>query len=86
MKAFARESLNLPVRIGDPQQMEGLIDRVSAPAFATSVGLVHWGVNQTEEQALQLTHATKRPHRRVTNPVIGVGSWLRRALLPERVE
>jgi cell division protein FtsA len=90
MKSFARDIIGLPVRIGEPQNMEGLVDRVSSPAFATSVGLVQWGVKQNEEQALQLTQAAKRPNRRVggnlLNPVLGVGGWLRRAFLPERVE
>ncbi|MBN1179234.1 MAG: cell division protein FtsA [Anaerolineae bacterium] len=41
---LGRDVLGLPVRIGTPKGLVGLIDRVSGPAFAVPVGLVSWGV------------------------------------------
>jgi cell division protein FtsA len=40
---LARESLNLPVQMGFPRDIEGLTDRVDDPSFAHLVGLLHFG-------------------------------------------
>ncbi|HLE59512.1 MAG TPA: cell division protein FtsA [Candidatus Limnocylindria bacterium] len=40
---LAREVLNMPVRIGLPQGVGGLMDQLSNPAFATPIGLLLWG-------------------------------------------
>jgi len=34
----------MPVRIGSPSELEGLVDTISNPAYATSVGLVRWAM------------------------------------------
>jgi cell division protein FtsA len=90
MKSFARQILNLPVRIGLPEGMEGFTDRISSASYATSLGLVRWGLKRNEEQALQVARVTARedgrPSLNLFRPVLGVGGWLRRALLPERGE
>lgn len=39
----AKRTLTLPVRVGVPQGVSGLIDDIVNPAFATSVGLVLYG-------------------------------------------
>ncbi|HEX6511419.1 MAG TPA: cell division protein FtsA [Chloroflexota bacterium] len=36
----------MPVRVGSPGDMEGLVDTIGSPAFATSVGLVRWGLDR----------------------------------------
>lgn len=36
--------LGMPVRIGTPGSLGGLIDSISGPSFATSVGLLMWGL------------------------------------------
>lgn len=90
IKSFAREILGLPVRVGSPGSIVGLIDRVSAPAYATPVGLVHWGAREAEKQAIEWTQAATRAGSRrgegVLAPVLGLGGRLMRALLPERTE
>ncbi|MBC7233863.1 MAG: cell division protein FtsA [Chloroflexi bacterium] len=43
-KELGREMLQLPVRIGHVRNIGGLADAVSAPAYATAVGLLLWGV------------------------------------------
>lgn len=40
----ARRNLAMPVRIGIPGKMSGLIDEIVSPAFATSVGLLLYGI------------------------------------------
>jgi len=40
---LARETLNLPVQIGFPQNFEGVVDKIDDPAYATAIGLSIWG-------------------------------------------
>ncbi len=42
---LGRDILQLPVRVGAPSNMEGISDALCDPAYATSVGLLAWGVN-----------------------------------------
>jgi cell division protein FtsA len=44
----AKRSLSMPVRIGFPTGISGLIDDIENPAFATSVGLLKHGLKQDE--------------------------------------
>ncbi len=39
---LARESLQLPVQIGFPKNIEGIVDRIDDPGFANLVGLLHF--------------------------------------------
>ena len=41
---LARDTLGLPVTIGFPERIEGMVDRVDDPSFATAVGLAHLAV------------------------------------------
>jgi len=40
---LARDTLNLPVQIGFPQNFDGIVDKIDDPAYATAIGLIHWG-------------------------------------------
>lgn len=40
--AMAKEILRLPVQIGFPDEMNGVVDRIDDPSFATVIGLVMW--------------------------------------------
>ena len=39
----ARRNLAMPVHIGEPKKITGLIDEIMTPAYATSVGLLLYG-------------------------------------------
>lgn len=39
---LARETLNLPIQIGFPQNFEGVVDKIDDPAYATAIGLLLW--------------------------------------------
>ena len=45
----AKRMLSLPVRIGIPKGVGGLIDDIMMPSFATSVGLLLYGARQIPE-------------------------------------
>lgn len=59
---FAEEVFQMPVRVATPQEVTGLKEYVNDPAYATVVGLLHYGV-----QANQLQH----------KEVLGVGESVR---------
>jgi cell division protein FtsA len=44
----AKRMLSMPVRIGEPQHIAGLIDDVQSPTFASSVGLLEYSRNFRE--------------------------------------
>jgi cell division protein FtsA len=72
IQEFGRDILDLPVRIGTPQAIHGLVDKVSNPAHAVGAGLMRWGLT-----------VDMRPQLRSFEPGIGqrVLNWLR-VLLP----
>lgn len=39
--------LRMPVRSGIPRGIHGLSDTLNSPAYATSVGLLHWAAQET---------------------------------------
>jgi cell division protein FtsA len=43
LRELAEHTLQLPVRIGTPHDLQGLTDVLESPAYATSVGLLLWG-------------------------------------------
>jgi cell division protein FtsA len=42
---LASEVLNIPVRVGFPENISGIQELIYSPKFATSVGLVRYGIN-----------------------------------------
>jgi cell division protein FtsA len=73
IRDLAREILNLPVRIGAPQDLHGLVDILGSPAYATSTGLLQWGLHHDAPRSV---HAQRNGHFRLPG-------WLK-AFLPER--
>ena len=52
---LAKQELGMPVRIGMPQNVRGLVDEVSSPAYSASVGLCLYGAQfQQDEVRLPL--------------------------------
>src|ERR687885_2063325 len=74
IRRLAAEVFHAPVRVGTPTGIYGLTDQISTPAFATSVGLLKWGLEQEFEAGNQ----------RRGMPLAGFGnaltSWLRNFL------
>jgi cell division protein FtsA len=73
IRNLARDMLKLPVRIGAPQDLRGLVDILGSPAYATSVGLLQWG----------LQHDIPHPTNVRRNGHFKLPGWLK-AFLPER--
>ncbi len=68
IEQLGRDILGLPVRIGTPQAIHGLVDKVSNPAQAVGAGLMEWGLT-----------AGARPQLRRSGPGAGRRflNWLR---------
>ncbi len=49
---LARDVLEMPVRIGAPQGVGGLMDQLSNPAFATPIGLLLWGAQHAAAEPI----------------------------------
>ncbi|HOQ99639.1 MAG TPA: cell division protein FtsA [Anaerolineae bacterium] len=41
--------LNLPVRVGAPTDIDGLVESIEGPAYSTSVGMLLWGIHHDSE-------------------------------------
>ena len=42
IRTVASRVLGLPVRLGRPENLIGLVDQIQKPEFSTSVGLLNW--------------------------------------------
>ncbi|MDI7274793.1 MAG: cell division protein FtsA [Anaerolineae bacterium] len=58
---LGQRSLKLPVRVGTPDDIEGLDEPIRGPAFATSVGILLWGLRHDSEQARRRVRRERRP-------------------------
>jgi cell division protein FtsA len=76
IRELGRRTLGLPVRVGTPHDLQGLVDTISSPAFATSAGLLQWGQRQAGP-------ANKRSRRTGSEGGLKLMSWLKN-LLPDR--
>ncbi len=55
---LARDVLQVPVRLGRPEHINGLTEEISGPAFATSVGLLLWGLKNYDTVHLEAKRTT----------------------------
>ena len=50
IRQLASSVMQLPVRLVEPPQLRGLVDRISGPEFSTTVGLLHWAARTVAMQ------------------------------------
>jgi cell division protein FtsA len=46
---LAREALSIPVQLGYPQGVQGMVDQIDDPAYATAIGLIIWGITHNQD-------------------------------------
>lgn len=61
IRQLASQVLGLPVRTAKPENLVGLVDKLSSPAYSTSVGLLQWAAAMQDEEMPSVRH---RPRRR----------------------
>jgi cell division protein FtsA len=75
IREVAARELQMPVRLGIPHRLHGVVEAISNPAYATAVGLLLWGMKA----------ATEKPEPvvlRVDRSVLGWFRSLFRRLMP----
>ena len=76
---LAEQVTGWPARVGMPRNLHGLTDLLIDPAYATSVGLLQWAVNEAEASSW---HRPARASLDLGGVWRRVGNWAR-VLLPE---
>ncbi len=76
---LAEQVTGWPARVGMPRNLHGLTDLLIDPAYATSVGLLQWAVNEAEASSW---HRAPKPSLDLSGIWRRVGNWAR-VLLPE---
>ncbi len=75
LRQMGQEVLGMPVRVGRPRDLQGLVDTLVHPAYATSVGLLQWGVEGALHPRYPLYHSNG------SSPFLKwLGGWLRNFL------
>ncbi len=70
METLATERFRLPVRIGKPLGISGLVDVVASPAHATAVGLVRYGVmSHNVKSNLPIQNRNERPQSNILKSI-----------------
>lgn len=75
MTEVAEEVIGLPVRLGVPQGVGGLVDVVKSPVYATGVGLVLYGAQQADTR-----HFRARDENIYSKVKKRMGAWLQDVL------
>ncbi len=78
IRTLASRSLGLPVRIAQPENLIGMVDKLNSPAFSTGVGLLRWAVLMND-----VTPLAGRRRESASGSGLNwekVKSWLRRLL------
>jgi cell division protein FtsA len=81
----AKRILSMPVKIGSPIGISGLVDDIDNPAFASSVGLLRYAQKQAEDESngrssfiSSLPSFDKLPSKGIVNKAV---QWIK-SLLP----
>ena len=80
LEQVAQHKLRLPVRTGRPKKIGGLVEAFDSPAYATSVGLILWGMKQGSTPQPGLTRAEIRRSTTQDNQPALWAKWLNRFL------
>jgi len=74
--------LRMPVRIGMPRGIHGLADSLNSPAYAASVGLLHWARHQNGHNGHKPQGELRLPRLQAKGVLEAARKWLK-ALIPQ---
>ena len=78
IRDLASEVLGMPVRIAQPDSLDGMVDQLYSPAYSTSVGLLHWALKMQE--SAPDTRRGRRSKRKTKIDLSGAKDWMKRLL------
>jgi cell division protein FtsA len=78
LKEVAKKVLRMPLRAGHPAGVTGLIDEVSTPAYASSIGLVIYGSYVEPGEKIRMPFVNTQRFSRIFGKVVEWG----RSFLP----
>ncbi|MCD6497630.1 MAG: cell division protein FtsA [Deltaproteobacteria bacterium] len=65
MAQLAEHILDMPVRVGLPKDVKGLVGVINSPKFATGVGLVKYGAENDQETHFRVLNSDDKPYSRM---------------------
>ncbi|MCP4139763.1 MAG: cell division protein FtsA [Chloroflexi bacterium] len=77
IRDLASDVLGIPVRIAQPENIVGMVDKLHSPAYSTSVGLLRWAI------AMQEKHVQQKRGRKKGEKGMKLGvakDWIKRLL------
>jgi cell division protein FtsA len=80
IKRLASSVMSLPVRAAQPENLVGLVDKLSSPAYSTSVGLLYWGFNAHEGMINPKRGRKRRVKGEQTMVFANIKEWIKRLL------
>ncbi len=82
IKHVASEVLGMSVRTAQPENLTGLIDKLSSPAYSTGVGLLRWATTMREHDAIVTVgnKSRRRSKGESSMNLDAVKNWMKRLL------
>ena len=77
----ASQVLDMPVRVAQPENLKGLVDKLNSPAYSTSFGLLQWAISMHDHQVAVSSTAKRRKPRGEGNVKFdAIKDWMKRLL------
>ncbi len=79
IRDLASEVLGMPVRIAQPENLNGMVDQLYSPAYSTGVGLLRWALN-TQDNDRDGRRGRRAKKRKSKIDLSGAKDWMKRLL------
>ena len=80
IRDLASEVLGMPVRIAQPENLNGMVDQLYSPAYSTSVGLLRWALKMQENDLSTGKGRRARSRHKPKINLSGAKDWVKRLL------
>jgi len=80
IRQLASRVMGMPVRTAGPEGLTGLVDKLNSPAYATSVGLLHWAATMQAQDLSGGSRKRRRSKKSRQSPDGTLKTWLKRLL------
>lgn len=77
---IAKKVLKVPARVGHPKGLEGLVDEISEPAYATIQGLIQYGAEGGEGEGGRISDGMGAVGEGLGGVFSKIGGWLKNLL------